>query len=648
MSQSRKRRRPVRVSLYDYEPRTSESSIMKPKRSRKSDPIGYRSTVSSQAPFIPQNRIEDVTNYKTVPDNKTRRTEKDGNSLESLRKRKEEKQKHFEKHTENQQIPPHQQHSDIHQQDQASNKQPSGPSGQQSMTEQKQTKQQQNGENVNQKAGQGAVKKVNGVDQIGKARNNRNINMRERSTDHHSRRVISMSKLDREEEDERKYETNQEDEVRMQHTANNQEVEAAIRQQQFQSTAIKRIETASHMAYHKQIYDSPRMIEDENTLNQTENGSRAYTSRVQDADRIASPKVDQVDVMRLFSTQVEMMNIITKTTTRNEELQQIIRDLLRKDNEKDVKIKDLEISFNEKIEEERRNSAKIAETSAKCYNDLILEFDIIKQDKDTKKGVDESIAKAVHDAKEQVKLQELRNDSFIISTISHLEKVDKNIENLLASNLNEVQRKEKGSEINSSVIGKQDALRDDFKSRLDRHNLEIRRIDQTIVSQNESLKKRVEDLTMREQKREENDKLFRQAIDAFVTSSSRFAQDVEGVKRGMAQVQTQVSDLIYKDNYLNDRLSSIVSKVDNTSSSQSRQNDYLKNQITTHSRELKRLMLERASDADMSLKDVRDKIEFLKGRVIALDKVVNDSLRNITIHPAYEINSIRTVSEDGM
>lgn len=39
-----------------------------------------------------------------------------------------------------------------------------------------------------------------------------------------------MSKLDREEEDERKYETNQEDEVRMQHTANNQEVEAAIRQ----------------------------------------------------------------------------------------------------------------------------------------------------------------------------------------------------------------------------------------------------------------------------------------------------------------------------------------------------------------------------------------------------------------------------------
>ncbi|TIB83586.1 hypothetical protein E3Q06_02807 [Wallemia mellicola] len=144
---------------------------------------------------------------------------------------------------------------------------------------------------------------------------------------------------------------------------------------------------------------------------------------------------------------------------------------------------------------------------------------------------------------------------------------------------------------------------------------------------------------MREQKREENDKLFRQAIDAFVTSSSRFAQDVEGVKRGMAQVQTQVSDLIYKDNYLNDRLSSIVSKVDNTSSSQSRQNDYLKNQITTHSRELKRLMLERASDADMSLKD---------GRVIALDKVVNDSLRNITIHPAYEINSIRTVSEDGM
>ncbi|TIB83587.1 hypothetical protein E3Q06_02808 [Wallemia mellicola] len=219
-------------------------------------------------------------------------------------------------------------------------------------------------------------------------------------------------------------------------------------------------QTASHMAYHKQIYDSPRMIEDENTLNQTENGSRAYTSRVQDADRIASPKVDQVDVMRLFSTQVEMMNIITKTTTRNEELQQIIRDLLRKDNEKDVKIKDLEISFNEKIEEERRNK-----------------FDIIKQDKDTKKGVDESIAKAVHDAKEQVKLQELRNDSFIISTISHLEKVDKNIENLLASNLNEVQRKEKGSEINSSVIGKQDALRDDFKSRLDRHNLEIRRID---------------------------------------------------------------------------------------------------------------------------------------------------------------------------
>ncbi|TIC16929.1 hypothetical protein E3Q13_02736 [Wallemia mellicola] len=407
-------------------------------------------------------------------------------------------------------------------------------------------------------------------------------------------------------------------------------------------------QTASHMAYHKQIYDSPRMIEDENTLNQTGNGSRAYTSRVQDADRIASPKVDQVDVMRLFSTQVEMMNIITKTTTRNEELQQIIRDLLRKDNEKDVKIKDLEISFNEKIEEERRNSAKIAETSAKCYNDLILEFDIIKQDKDTKEGVDESIAKAVHDAKEQVKLQELRNDSFIISTISHFEKVDKNIENLLASNLNEVQRKEKGSEINTSVIGKQDALRDDFKSRLDRHNLEIRRIDQTIVSQNESLKKRVEDLTMREQKREENVKLFRQAIDAFVTSSSRFAQDVEGVKRGMAQVQTQVSDLIYKDNYLNDRLSSIVSKVDNTSSSQSRQNDYLKNQITTHSRELKRLMLERASDADMSLKDVRDKIEFLKGRVIALDKVVNDSLRNITIHPAYEINSIRTVSEDGM
>ncbi|TIB92308.1 hypothetical protein E3Q18_02537 [Wallemia mellicola] len=230
MSQSRKRRRPVRVSLYDYEPRTSESSVMKPKRSRKSDPIGYRSTVSSQAPFIPQNRIEDVTNYKTVPDNKTRRTEKDGNSLESLRKRKEEKQKHFEKHTENQQIPPHQQHSDIHQQDQASNKQPSGPSGQQSMTEQKQTKQQQNGENVNQKAAQGAVKKVNGVDQIGKARNNRNINMKERSTDHHSRRVISMSKLNREEEDERKYETNQEDEVRMQHTANNQEVEAAIRQ----------------------------------------------------------------------------------------------------------------------------------------------------------------------------------------------------------------------------------------------------------------------------------------------------------------------------------------------------------------------------------------------------------------------------------
>ncbi|TIC73982.1 hypothetical protein E3Q00_02341 [Wallemia mellicola] len=230
MSQSRKRRRPVRVSLYDYEPRTSESSVMKPKRSRKSDPIGYRSTVSSQATFIPQNRIEDVTNYKTVPDNKTRRTEKDGNSLESLRKRKEEKQKHFEKHTENQQIPPHQQHSDIHQQDQASNKQPSGPSGQQSMTEQKQTKQQQNGENVNQKAAQGAVKKVNGVDQIGKARNNRNINMKERSTDHHSRRVVSMSKLDKEEEDERKYETNQEDEVRMQHTANNQEVEAAIRQ----------------------------------------------------------------------------------------------------------------------------------------------------------------------------------------------------------------------------------------------------------------------------------------------------------------------------------------------------------------------------------------------------------------------------------
>lgn len=390
------------------------------------------------------------------------------------------------------------------------------------------------------------------------------------------------------------------------------------------------------------------MIDDENTLNQNENGPRTYTSRGENADRIAPPKVDQADVMRLFSTQVEMMNIITKTTTRNEELQHTIRDLLRKDNEKDMRIKDLEISFNEKIEEERRNSAKITETHEKYHNELMLAFDAFKQDKGTKKGVDESITKAVHDVKEQVKLQELRNDSFIISTISHFEKIDKSIEGLLARDINEVQRKEKGGEINSPIIGKQDALRDDFKSRLDRHNLEIRRIDQTIVSQNDSLKKRIEDLTMREQNREENDKLFRQAIDAFVTSSSRFAEDVEVVKRRMTQVQNQVSALMHKDSYLNEKLSSFVKKVESDSSSQSRQNDSLKNQIATHSRELRRLMLERASDADMSLKDVRDKIEFLKGRVIGLDKVVNDTLRNIAIHPTYEINSIRTVSEDDM
>lgn len=240
MSQSRKRRRPVRVSLYDYEPTTSDISLMKQKRSRKSDPIGYRSTVSSLGPLVPQNRIENVTNCQTAPENKTSRTEKNGNSLEFLRKRKEEKQKHFEQRPDNQQIP--QQHNQV------SNKQQSDSSRQQNIIEQKQTKQQQNDEAVKKKAAQqGAIKKAVGADQIGKARNNKNINMKERSADHRkyhstnehcaipndvvdSFRIVPLSNLDGEKEHGRKYERNQEEEVRLQRPAKNEDVEAAVQQ----------------------------------------------------------------------------------------------------------------------------------------------------------------------------------------------------------------------------------------------------------------------------------------------------------------------------------------------------------------------------------------------------------------------------------
>lgn len=394
-----------------------------------------------------------------------------------------------------------------------------------------------------------------------------------------------------------------------------------------------------------------------------------------------SPGVNQVEMMKLFSAQVDMMNMLTKSTTRNEELQQTILDLKRKDAQREAKMIELESKIStsgeaalQRVNEEQLLAKNHYAELTKSIEALKSNEEKISKEKALEKDLQKSIEEYRHDtmeSKKETQLLSIKVDSYLTSsTLRFVEfenKVNEGIAQARNSSntqptqgiegiLQEVKRfenklekeKEDASEVHKAretretaekVKDKQrfearlkevedNSKKDSWKQkeavdsihvRLHRHNDFIRNFEETVKS------------SLRNSNRELETKFagLKQIVDQHAWTEKGIVKDIDNLKTHLSRIgepQKKSHEMSGIDSASNDKYNALKAEIEQMSTSQSTQIDALRKQFVRKYDDLRIEIVRRSNEANARLQDYKTQMEIVASRDNGATSNTNENL----------------------